>query len=277
MDELEELAAELVVVELGAVSYVRRDVPGAPGKTRDFDIVFADGHEEPLEVTTNLDTRVMVSLDRTDDGILAVAAAVQRMWIIPGAATWTDAGGHTQPFDRKRVGELLPPIIEQIEREGETTLDIARLAWPIAYGRKDLTHAAAAQELHNFGITHGSSIEPPPDLKPGISIHVGGGGGYGRETLTREIEEIAARPDNVAKLATRGDADRRHLFVALSGRGSTGMSAWALQSYIDGWAWDEEPPLPTLPDAITTIWAGTRTGGIYTTPDGWRRFGSARS
>ena len=34
----------------------------------------------------------------------------------------------------------------------------------------------------------------------------------------------------------------------------------------DGWVWDDDPPLPKLPEAITTIWAGNRTGGIYSTP-----------
>ena len=54
------------------------------------------------------------------------------------------------------------------------------------------------------------------------------------------------------------------------------MAGWALQNFLDGWVWDEEPPLPKLPEAITTIWAGNRTGGIYSTPpERWRRFGEA--
>jgi hypothetical protein len=52
-DELEERAATMVVEQLGAVRFTKRDLPGGPSNTRDFDIVFADGYEEPLEVTTN--------------------------------------------------------------------------------------------------------------------------------------------------------------------------------------------------------------------------------
>jgi hypothetical protein len=95
-------------------------------------------------------------------------------------------------------------------------------------------------------------------------------------TITRALEEIAALDDNVAKLEARRDAVRRHLFVVLSSRGASDMAGWALQNFLDGWVWDEDPPLPKLPAAITTIWAGNRAGGIYSTPpERWRRFGEA--
>ena len=275
--ELEERAAQLVVDELGAGSYEALDIPGAPDNSRDFEILFTDGHREPLEVTTNLDTTVMKSLGRTGGGIIELDADVARLWMVTSEATWTDTRGETQPFDRDKVVALIVPLIEQLERDGETSLDMPRLAWPLAYGGT-YRYAAAARELHARGISHGSSIDRThPDVKAGISIHLGGGGAVGPATLTTALEEIAAREDNVAKLASRADADRRHLFVALSGRGSNDMASWALQSYLDGWVWDQDPPLPALPDAITTIWAGNRHGGIYASPpDKWRRFGSTR-
>ena len=280
--DLERTAAALVVDELGAVGFEERDKRGAPAGTRDFDIVFADGHEEPLEITSNFDTITMSALQRTDGGILELEASVTRLWMVTGNHTHTDAKGDTVPFDRRRISQLLPALIEQLEREGETALDVVALAWPIASGAPN-HHQAVALELHTLGITHGGSVEIPAsgegsDSTPGISVHLGGGGSWGPETITTVLEDIAKLDDNVKKLEARRDATRRHLFVVLSGRGSTDMAGWALDQYVDGdWIWERELPLPKLPEAITTIWAGNRHGGIYATPPGdWQRFGSAK-
>jgi hypothetical protein len=125
--DLELIVAAMVVAELGAARFEPRDVQGAPDSTRDFDIVFPDGREEPLEVTTNLDTTTMSALQRTDGGIVELDAAVTRLWMGSGNQTFTNAKGTTVPFDRRRVSEILPPLIEQLEREGETSLDVAHL------------------------------------------------------------------------------------------------------------------------------------------------------
>ena len=107
-------------------------------------------------------------------------------------------------------------------------------------------------------------------------VSLGGGGSWGPPIIPGVLEKIAALPDNVAKLEACRKAERRHLFVVLAGSGSTDMAGWALSDYLRGWIWDDEPGLPKLPAAITTIWASTGTGGIYATPpDGWRRFGDA--
>jgi hypothetical protein len=115
-------------------------------------------------------------------------------------------------------------------------------------------------------------------VRPVISVHLGGGVSWGPDTLTTVLEEIAARPDNIANLNAHRHAQRRHLFVALAGAGSTDRAVWPLQQFLDGErTWPGEPRLPNLHDAITTIWASSRNGGIYVTPpDGWRRFGSTR-
>jgi hypothetical protein len=277
--ELENRAAAMVVDELAALQFEKRDIPGAPPSTHDFDIVFADGRTEPLEVTTNLDTTVMKALHRADGGVFELEANVRRLWMVSGTETFTDATGAPLAFDRERVSALLPPLIEQLEHEAETSLDVARLGWPIAYGAP-AHHRQAALELHALGITHGGSLEVAgrPDVKPGISVHLGGGVSWGPDTLTTVLEEIAARPDNIANLDAHRAAQRRHLFVALAGAGSTDRASWPLQQFLDGdWIWSAEPRLPNLHDAITTIWASTRTGGIYATPpDGWRRFGTAQ-
>jgi len=42
------------------------------------------------------------------------------------------------------------------------------------------------------------------------------------------FRRVTKDADNVAKFAARGDAARRHLFVVVSGRGSSDTSSWAL-------------------------------------------------
>lgn len=168
-DELEEHAAEMVVAELGAVGAEKRDLPRAPSGTRDYDVVFADGHEEPLEVTTNLDKSVMNALQRTNGGVLELDANVQRLWMVVGSHTWTDENGAPEPFDRRRVAELLVPLIEQLEQEGEGSFDIVRLAWPTVAGAPQ-HHRHVALDLHALGIVQGSIAPSHPEARSGISV-----------------------------------------------------------------------------------------------------------
>lgn len=129
----------------------------------------------------------------------------------------------------------------------------------------------SALKLIELGVRAGSSYAPShPDDKPGLWLS--GGGVYGQESLTAVLEPMAAKEDNRAKLAARMDAERRHLFVAIT-MGSDDMAFPALTSMLDGWVYDD-PPLAELPDEVTTIWAGTPEQGIYATPPaGWKRFG----
>jgi hypothetical protein len=192
--------------------------------------------------------------------------------MVVGSHTWTDEKGAKSPFGRKRVAALLVPLIEQLEQEDEDSFAVVGLAWPTLSGAPQ-HHRRVALALHALGIVQGASITQTHLDRSGISVHLSGGGARGPATITTVLEEIAGLDDNVAKLEARCDAVRRHLFVVLSGRGASDMAGWALQNFLDGWVWDDEPPLPNLPEAITTIWAGNRTGGIYSTPpESWRRF-----
>jgi hypothetical protein len=277
--EIEDRSASMVVAELGAVRFERRDVKGAANNTRDFDVVFEDGHEEPLEVTTNLDSEIVRAIDRTGGGVLELDADVRLLWMVSANETFTDAAGAAVAFDRRRVTELLPSLIEQLEREGESRLDVAALAWPIASGAPR-HHRRLALELHALGVKSGGAVEIPEgsEVAPHIELGLGAGISWGPDTITDVVGDIAHRKDNVEKLRACQGSQRRHLFVALAGRGSSDMAAWPLQQLLEGdWVWERDPDVPTLPEAITTIWAGNRHGGIYATPpEGWRRFGSAK-
>jgi hypothetical protein len=64
MKALEKTAADLVVAELGAARWELRDTAGLGIQIRDYDIVFPDRHEEPLEVTTSADPLVLNTMHR---------------------------------------------------------------------------------------------------------------------------------------------------------------------------------------------------------------------
>jgi hypothetical protein len=87
---IEARAAELVVAELGALTACRRDIPGAPDRTHDFDIIFSNRHAEPLEVTRHLDDVVMKSLRRSGFGLFSIEANVQHLWRVTGHQTTND-------------------------------------------------------------------------------------------------------------------------------------------------------------------------------------------
>jgi len=274
-DKMQRDAASLVVAELGAVRFEERDVPGAPPGTRDFDIIFPDGHCEPLEVTSNLDRVVMNALGRTGGGYFELPARVRRFWGVSASQTYTDASGKRVPFDPRRVAELLTPLIEELDAKGETRFAIDELAWPVG-GPGLPSYEQPARELHALGVVQGLSAAAGED-GPRVMVSLSGGGSWGPPVIPGVLGKIAALPDNIAKIEPCRQAERRHLFVVLVGSGSTDWAGWALRDYLRGWIWEgEEPGLPELPDAITTVWASSGTGGIYATPpEEWKRFGDA--
>jgi hypothetical protein len=130
------------------------------------------------------------------------------------------------------------------------------------------------QALLRLGIRAGRSFIPSdPDVRRGISLGLGWGGSYGQTTLPSLVARIAARKDNIAKLAPVADAPRRHLYIALVSV-SDDMAWPALDEVLS--ARDYRPdavPLPELPEEITTAWIGVRGRGIYSTPDALKVFG----
>ena len=97
MDAIEETAANFVVAELNAVRWEERDVKGHGRSIRDYDTVFDDGHEEPLEVTTNADANVLTTMARMQ-GRDRIAANVTRSWWVTAPYTTTGATSSHRPF-----------------------------------------------------------------------------------------------------------------------------------------------------------------------------------
>jgi hypothetical protein len=268
MKELETRAADLVVAELGAARWELRDTGKLGIQMRDFDIVFADGHEEPLEVTASADPMVLNTMHRME-GKNRIPASVRRSWLASAPFTSTDAAGTKTAFDRRRCVAVLVPFVERLDRDGHERFDTTRLAY--AFGSP---YQPEALELFELGIWGGSSYEPSdPDDKPAIWLQVGSGGSYGASSVTQALQRAAAEEDNQKKLAACPRASRRHLFVMLTS--ATEDLSWvALIGVLDGT--HPLPPAPTLPEAITTVWAGMPDRGIYITPPGdWQTFGGS--
>jgi hypothetical protein len=268
MKELETRAADLVVAEFGAARWELRDTPGLGVQMRDYDVIFADGHEEPLEVTTSADPLVLKAMGRME-GKTQIPANVKRAWFASAPYTFTDSQGQKRAFDLRRCVSLLVPFVEQLERDGIERFDTTRMAYAF-----ESPYQPPALELFDLGIWHVSSYEhSDPDNDPSISLAVGSGGAYGSSSVTSALQTAAAQEDNQAKLAACPGAVRRHLFVMLTS--ATEDLSWiALIGVLDGT--HPLPPTPTLPEAITTIWAGIPDRGIYVTPPGdWQTFGAA--
>jgi hypothetical protein len=177
-----------------------------------------------------------------------------------------------QPFDRDRVEALLTPLIEQLDREGHESFEIADLAWPLT-DVETTSIEDRARELEALGIRHGRIVAS--STRRGIDVNLSEGGYFGPHMLTATVEAIAALPDNVAKLERSTHRGRRHLFIRLFSRGATNQAFSALRDVLASTgSTDEDPPIPRLPPAITTVWVALDDRGIYSTPpEGWRRFG----
>ena len=259
MREIERDAAELVVGALGALRAEPRDSGGE--QMRDFDIVFEDGHEEPLEITLDAQREVVQTWERLDRAN-ELEADLERYWMI--SPKFYDKEGRGFVLDVKAVRAVLVPFLQELER-----LEIYEFwTWEL-WGHPSV--GSTARQVSSYGVEHGSSIEVPPEHSDVPRLHLAAirGGAIGASLITNAVEAQAAKADNQAKLAACPDAGRRHLYVGLTSAGEPeGMAWWALLDVLERGG--EMPPIPALPEAITTVWAGTGSGAIYVTPpDAW--------
>jgi hypothetical protein len=250
-EAIERWAAAYAAEATSAIGFERRD-RNTGEQIRDFDLRFADGHEEPLEVTIHADAAIVQTKDRVARREWRLTAAVRRLWLVPLPPL--DETGAS--YDIRRCERELLPIIERLDAANVTDLDADISRWTGPF-REDAIH------LLRLGIHRVSSVAPPPGVEPHVMLGVFGGGAVPRDAITAAVEEEAREEGNQRKLAASGHAPRRHLFVVLT-LSSTDHAGWALLNLMDGKM--ALPPLPTLPAAITTVWAATREGGAFVTP-----------
>lgn len=253
MEELEERAADQVVRALGARRWIRRDLGGI--QMRDFDIEFRDGRQEPLEVTLDAEAGVVQTWERIERQQFD-PVELQRRWLI-GPEFQTDERGRAVVMDVAHVRRELESILLELERAGFESFDTSRLM----YG--PTRRPELGRRLMALGVHHGfSSQADPNDETPMLWISTGLGGIVDPVSITESVERLADLADNQRKLAARPDAPRRHLFVHLGA--SHGLAAFALLNVVE--QKQPLPPVPELPDAITTVWAGVGSHVLFVTP-----------
>jgi hypothetical protein len=243
---------------MGARDAVRRDL-NIGKQIRDFDLVFADGHCEPLEVTIHAHGAILQTRDRLDRLTGGLRANVRRVWLIPVPRVAPSGA----PYDVRRCERELPRIIESLEAASVYDFDADESAW--SGPRQEEAHG-----LHSLEIHRATSVPASSNVEPGIYFTTIAGGVAYPAQITAAVEAEAADLGNQRKLDACRESPRRHLFVILT-LSSVDHAYWALLNVLEGKS--GMPPLPTLPQAVTTVWAATESGGVFVTPpEAWQTF-----
>jgi hypothetical protein len=246
--DIELRAAAAAASVLGA-KLVRRDIPGAPSGTRDFDLVLTDESIEPLEVTRHADELAWRSWERIKSGLLP-APSLRRVWILGVAASSLDPTGVRQPFDQRRFRREIEGVLAALEQAGNDFIN---------YGRLERTLPAACETLLELGVQDGFSRAPRAGEAPHVNFNAPVGGITLADLVAVGVEAEAQKADNQRKLTEPAQAARRHLFVVFDG--SSGSAFNAVDRGLLG-------RIPVLPKPITTAWAATGGHVLVTSPPG---------
>jgi hypothetical protein len=221
---------------------------------RDFDLLFDDGHVEPLEVTAHVAASVRQTWARIEDAD-QVAPTLTRVWTVNHPSGVPDPrGDRSQPYDVRRCLTEAEPALAVLEAAGYEQFD-AGLVWRV----EDSTGADAMHALARLAIDFALSRPPEPGEQPRIQLGAAVGGVVTADLVAHGVEQEAADPGNQAKLATPSEARRRHLFVVFDGSSGPTFSA-AAHGMIGR--------LPNLPAPITTAWAAGSSQVLVATPPG---------
>jgi hypothetical protein len=262
-EEIENWAAACAAEALSASEVCRRDDGKSGQQVRDFDLVFADGHAEPLEVTVHAETAILQGKDRIEKR-RCLTANIARVWSVGVPYVKASPAGESVAYDVRRCERELPGIIERLEHAGVFDLDADSARWLGPCQDEALC-------LLQLGIRRVASYLPTdPGDKPMIVLRGSSGGAVHAGEITAAVEQEAADRGNQDKLAVCKDSLRRHLFVVLT-LSSDDHAFWALLKILEDKM--DLPPQPTLPDAITTVWAGIGSGAVFVTPpEAWQIF-----
>lgn len=243
-------AAAIAAFVLGA-NAKRRDFGGR--QVRDFDLIFPDGHTEPLEVTRHFDRAATETWERLSRQERA-APSLSRVWTVDTPSKAPTPSGGTAPYDVRRFFRDAEAALRELEDAGYERFDLAM-------GRGDRRVAAACDALARLGVQAGLSRELQPSEAPRINVVAPVGGITDPNKVAEAVEAEAADPGNRAKLREPVAAPRRHLFVVFDP--SSGSAYNAVDRGMIG-------RLPKLPSPITTAWAfARRPVFVSTPPDCW--------
>ena len=247
--DVETRAAGLIQAALPQVQIQQHDPGGGPVQTYDFDLVYDNGTVEALEVT-----------EATDKSLRDAQGA--RAAKVPGAvlpAPGLRRSWHLYPTARTRFTSLSGciPLLAQLEQAGVDRFFADLDADPGGAG-------PVAALASRFGLTAGFAWSETTDPKLIVALPsnldewVEQPNDPGRSVL-EAVGIEAHKPDNIAKLERSG-ATERHLLVWVDVD-----NALPWQDLDRG----QLPiALPSLPDAVTTVWVATT--GSHGKPILWR-------
>lgn len=199
--QMEKDAAVVVARHFGG-TYERRDGPGAPPKTYDFEVILPEDRIA-LEVTRAVDGRS-----------LSMWSAIGRANLeAPSLTTWwsitlphpTEA---TQ-VDIRKFARSIESALARVESLGVSEF---RFPMEVSQSRSMSPEVTVAlSELYKLGVIGGRSMGPPPDGKSFIGLGAVGGGGVVSADDVNRVVEVEARA-NLEKLRLAPQS-RKHLFV----------------------------------------------------------------
>ena len=123
--DIELRAAAAVAFVLGARVRVC-DPGGGPVSSRDFDLVFTDRPDEPLEITTCADQAVLQTWSRLQR-LDREAPTLGRIWALDMPSAQLTATGGSGPTDVKRFMDEAEIALRDIEAAGYTQFDAGML------------------------------------------------------------------------------------------------------------------------------------------------------
>jgi hypothetical protein len=161
-----ETWAAAYAAEALSATFERRDT-NTGESIRDFDLLFADGHSEPLEVTVHAETASLQSKARLDQrSSWELEADISSVWAIGLPPFQTDREGSNVPYDVVACERDLPRIVERFERAGIHEFHTDTLRWSGPWMEE-------ARQLLALGIRHGASYLPThADDKPRVRLVV---------------------------------------------------------------------------------------------------------
>jgi hypothetical protein len=199
-DDLELKAAAAAAHVTGA-KLIRRDIPPAQ-KTRDFDLVFADGSLEPLEVTRCADEQALETWDRIGPGVLA-APSLRRRWVLSVPPSVPVSDTKRVAYDVRLFKRKIEPALGALEAAGYERIEYGSLQRD---ARRDANLAAAFAALLQLRVQDGLSRALPEGKTGHISFQAAVGGITLPDLIAIGVERVAGEADNRAKVTVPAQA-----------------------------------------------------------------------
>lgn len=204
----EELYAAVAADVLGARWRRVDNVPGAPPGTRDFDLIFPDGHTEALEVCAYTEPDAEAQESALAGNRRRVTWAVSRVWWV----YMPPSGLNLADLLSGRTWNRIEQAVAALDTHGYEDFNHG-MAWSLVFWPGPPEVADAAKTLMDVGVQFASSLAVREEGVPFIELYVTSAG-YVDPSVVNAAVENRADPGNMKKLRAATAATARHLFHA---------------------------------------------------------------